>query len=95
MTSKEQKMYRLIRENSIESCMSSAEYWAFKCSINGYKETKYIKNCELLDFLGWKAVKNNDKNDKNDLEYHYLSSLDNNSQLIFSKNMFYINIKKL
>jgi len=85
MTSKEQKMYRLIRENSIESCMSSAEYWAFKCSINGYKESKYIKNCELLDFLGWKAVKNNDKNDKNDLEYHYLSSLDNNFNLSFLK----------
>lgn len=96
MSPREQKMYKLIREITLESCMSPAKYWTFKCMITGYDNSVYEKTCELLDFLGWKAVKNNDKNektDKNDADYHYLFSLSNNSEICFLKICSTITLK--
>ena len=71
MTPREKRMYKLIWETSLESCMSPAEYWTFTNSISGYEETKYTHTCELLDFLGWKIVKNK-SHSETDAIYNYL-----------------------
>jgi len=73
-TAKEKRMYKLIWETSLESCMSPAEYFSLKTEIQVLfkdedkerkerkekKEINYIyKNTsELMHFLGWQIVKN-------------------------------------
>jgi DNA topoisomerase-1 len=56
-TAREKKMYKLIWETTLESCMSSAEYLFFNAIITGAKNTKYSRKFEILDFAGWHQVK--------------------------------------
>lgn len=71
MTPREKRMYKLIWETSLESCMAPAEYWTFTNNLSGYDESKYTYTCELLDFAGWKAVKNKSHKDTDEI-YNYL-----------------------
>lgn len=67
---RERKLYKIIWETSLESCMSPAEYFAFTSNISTYSEKiKYSYTSELLDFLGWKIIKNKEQPDK---FYHFL-----------------------
>lgn len=57
-------LYKMIWNNSIQSCMSEAKYNVTKVSINAPLETQYISNFEIPMFLGWKAVTtSNDEED--------------------------------
>tara|TARA_Y100000361_G_C11161812_1_gene347942 strand:- start:2684 stop:5056 length:2373 start_codon:yes stop_codon:yes gene_type:complete len=49
-------MYKLIWKNTIESCMSSAEYNCIPIEILGPEETKYKYTLEIPLFLGWKII---------------------------------------
>jgi len=66
---REKKMYRLIWENTIESCMTSAQYNTYTAEIlgvNGYK-FKYITEKNI--FAGWKIIKGGQLDDE---YYEYL-----------------------
>ena len=68
--SKEQKMYTLIRENTVESCMTPATYWSITASIKGFDNTLFTKTSEQRDFPGWTIVKHAKQEDN--MEYNYL-----------------------
>jgi DNA topoisomerase-1 len=71
--SRERKLYNIIRETTLESCMAPAEYFTITASFSGYKETKYSFHGQLADFLGWKIISlNKQKKDQSEKQYHYL-----------------------
>jgi DNA topoisomerase-1 len=75
MAPKERRMYKLIWETTVESCMSPAEYVAITANVTAPENAKYSYTSELLSFLGWKAVSNDKKIEKEEKEnkyYHYL-----------------------
>ena len=94
MEPREKKLYKMIWETTLESCMSPAEYFSFTSSISAYNKTKYTHSSETPDFLGWKIVKNKlDKEENNNKEYHYLLQLKQNISLTFKKLTSTVTIK--
>ena len=77
MSTREKKLYKMIWENAMESCMAPAEYFSFSSTIStDIDGIKYTLNSELLDFLGWKIIKNKEtKTAIKDKEYNYLLQL--------------------
>ena len=73
INSKERKMYKLIWENTLESCMSPAIFYYITASIAGFNNTTFTYTSELNCFLGWKIVKN--KISTENKEYHYLQTI--------------------
>jgi DNA topoisomerase-1 len=51
-------MYKLIWRNSIESCMSAAQYNVTAIHISAPDDTKYVNHIEICTFPGWKRVSN-------------------------------------
>ena len=104
-TAKERRMYKLIWETSLESCMSKAEYFSLYSTIQSKKEnetkelesSKYIyKNTtELVHFLGWQIVKNKKdaKDSKEIKDYNYLLQLVQGSQIVYKKIMTVFSLK--
>ena len=82
LDSKEKKMYKLIWENTLESCMSPASYYSITGSILASQKNTFIYKSEQLDFLGWQIVTNKNKENK---EYQYLQSIKQNSTLQYKK----------
>lgn len=100
MNPKEHKMYKLIRDTSLESCMSSSEYWTVHCSIKGAQETKYVHRSELIEFHGWEIVgqctkssaKLSDEERKEQI-HHYLFSQEVDSNIHFVKVSSVVTLK--
>jgi DNA topoisomerase-1 len=59
--SKTIKLYELICNHTLESCMSSARYMRFTMHINAPNENKFIYSNEYPLFLGWKIVQQTNK----------------------------------
>ena len=91
MQPREKKLYKLIWENTLESCMSPAEFYTIHSTITAYDNAKYSHVSELADFLGWKIVKN--KQPMENKEYHYLSQLKQNNVSDFKKVSSKITVK--
>jgi DNA topoisomerase-1 len=93
MDNKEKKMYKLIWENTLESCMSPAEFYTITANISGYNNTKYTYTSEKIDFLGWKIVSNKLQSD--DKEFIYLQSLKQNNIIPYKKIISRLTIKNI
>ena len=101
LSAKERRMYKMIWETSLESCMSKAEYFSLYSEIKSKKEneddTKYFyKNTsELVHFLGWQIVKNKKdaKDSKEIKDYNYLLQLTIGSQITYKKIMTVFSLK--
>lgn len=76
ITHKEEKMYNLIRNNTIESCMSNAIYLKFLSIISSPESKKYTSNFYKQKFDGWHVVRNIDESDA---DYIAFKKLKNNS----------------
>jgi DNA topoisomerase-1 len=86
LSAREKKLYKMIWETTIESCMSPAEYFSFTSTISTDVEgVKYSLTNELLDFLGWKIVKNKESKANKEKEYHYLLQLPQGKEITFKK----------
>jgi DNA topoisomerase-1 len=72
-TSKEQRMYKLIWETTLESCMSPAEFYSIKATIQAPLKCQYTHTAEKLSLLGWMAVANKAR-DEDERNYHVLSN---------------------
>ena len=102
-TAKERRMYKLIWETSLESCMSKAEYFSVYSEIGGcnpltpnLKQQYIYKNTsELVHFLGWQIVKNKKdaKDSKEIKDYNYLLQLQQGSQITYKKIMTVFSVK--
>jgi len=86
LNAREKKLYKMIWETTVESCMSPAEYFSFTSTISTDVEgIKYSLTNELLDFLGWKIVKNKESKANKEKEYHYLMQLPQGKEITFKK----------
>jgi len=86
LSAREKKLYKMIWETTLESCMSPAEYFSFTSTISTDIEgVKYSLTNELLDFLGWKIVKNKEAKANKEKDYHYLLNLPQGKDITFKK----------
>ena len=59
---REKKLYYLIWRNTLESCMSPAEYLSINANISSPKKPHYVYKTEQIQFPGWKAIAGYTKN---------------------------------
>lgn len=84
MTAREKKLYKLIWETSLESCMAAAEFYTFTASLTTcIKDASYKSIQELIQFPGWKIVKQKFSNVNK--EYSYLQQLKEGIIIPFKK----------
>jgi DNA topoisomerase-1 len=93
MESKEIKMYKLIRENTLESCMASASFYSITATIFAYNSRKFTYSTELIDFAGWKIVTK--KYSSENKEYYYLQTIKQNDIIPYKKICSHVTIKGL
>ena len=91
--SKEKRMYKLIWENTLESCMSSATYFSITATINSYENTKFTFISELIDFPGWKIISKKYSTENKD--FQYLQKIKQNSIIPYKKICSRVSIKGL
>ena len=93
VNAREKRMYRIIWENTLESCMSPAIYSAVKAQIQAYNSFLFVYTSELIQFPGWKIVKNKFSTDNK--EYQYLQTLKQNNAIRYNKVMSKVTIKNI
>ena len=81
-TAREQKMYRLIWTNAIESCMSQSSGVTITASFTAPKNSEYKHTTEFVDFPGWRIV---DGYEKENPSYNYLQNIKKNSTIPYNK----------
>ena len=81
-TAREQKMYRLIWTNAVESCMSHASGVTITASLTAPKSSEYKHTTELIEFPGWRVV---DGYEKENPSYNYLQNIKKNSTIPYNK----------
>jgi len=91
MDSKEKRMYKLIWENTLESCMTSASFHSVTANISSFQQMKFVYTSELIDFPGWKIVAK--KYSTENKEYHYLQTIKQNSVIPYKKICARVSIK--
>jgi DNA topoisomerase-1 len=94
MENKEKRLYKLIWENTLESCMSKAVYFSVTAKITSPEPggAQYSYTSELNDLPGWKIVKNKLGNDN---YYQYLQSIKSNDVIPYKKIVARVTIKNI
>jgi DNA topoisomerase-1 len=82
LESRENNMYRLIWENTMESCMSSAQYNAYTAEILAVDGFKFKYRTEKNIFPGWKIIKGGQLDDE---YYAYLQTLQVNQVVAYKQ----------
>jgi len=90
---RERRMYKLIWENTLESCMAAASYHSVKAQIQGYKSLVFQYTSELISFPGWKIVKNKFSTDSK--EFQYLQTIKQNQSIKYNKVVSKVTIKNV
>ena len=90
---KEKKMYQLIWQNTLESCMSPAIFYSITATISGYMNTHYTYSTELIHFPGWKIV--SQKYSTENKEYHYLQTIKPNGVIPYKKIISQVAVKNV
>jgi DNA topoisomerase-1 len=93
INSREKRMYKLIWENTLESCMSPVIYYAIKVQIQTYNSLFFNYTSELINFPGWKIVKKKYSTDNK--EYQYLQTIKQNNIIKYNKMISKVTIKNL
>jgi DNA topoisomerase-1 len=95
MDSKERRMYKLIWENTLESCMSSASFHSITANITAYNNSKFTYKSEQVEFPGWKIVspKNAEEIKSNNKDYQYLQLIKQNELIPYKKMISKVSIK--
>lgn len=87
--SKNRRIYKIIWEITLQSCMSSSIYDSLTIHISAPFDLKYIKNVKKIVFRGWEILSGYKDEEK---EYNYLILLKDNTclpyQKIICKNSF-------
>jgi DNA topoisomerase-1 len=81
-TAREQKLYKLIWTNAVESCMSHATGVTITACLTAPKSNEYKYTTELIEFPGWKTV---DGYEKENLHYNYLQNIKKNCIIPYNK----------
>jgi len=80
---REKKLYKLIWETSIESCMCSAEYLSITASFTAPFKSKYQYSSEIMEFPGWKIVKT--KSNERNKDYSFLQTIKHQTSYNYKK----------
>ena len=89
--SKERRMYKLIWETTLESCMAPASFHSVTANISSFQDMKFVYTSELIDFPGWKIVAK--KYSTENKEYQYLQQIKQNSVIPYKKICARVSIK--
>jgi DNA topoisomerase-1 len=81
-TAREQKLYKLIWTNAVESCMSHATGVTITACLTAPKSNEYKYTTEIIEFPGWKAVDGYEKENPN---YNYLQNIKKNCTIPYNK----------
>jgi DNA topoisomerase-1 len=90
---RERRMYKLIWENTLESCMAAATYNSLKAQIQAYNSLVFQYTSELILFPGWKIVKNKFSTDSK--EFQYLQTIKQNNSMKYNKVISKVTIKNV
>ena len=90
---KEKKMYNLIWQNTLESCLAPAVFYSITATITGYANTQYVYSSELIHFPGWKIVAQ--KYSTENKEYHYLQTIKPNGLIPYKKIISQVAVKNV
>ena len=95
--SKERRMYKLIWENTLESCMAPASFYSIVAKISGFDNTTFTYTSEQIDFPGWKIVSKKYIHEINpdNKEYHYLQTIKQHSIMSYKKMFSKVTMKGL
>ncbi len=93
--SKERRMYKLIWEHTLETCMAQAIFFSITANISAFQDTKFTYTSELVDFPGWKIVSKKYVNEikLENKEYQYLQQIKQNSEIPYKKMCAKVTIK--
>ena len=93
--SKERRMYKLIWEYTLETCMAPASFFSITASISAFQDTKFTYTSELIDFPGWKIVSKKYANEikQENKEYQYLQQIKQNTIIPYKKMCAKVTIK--
>ena len=73
MDKKEQRIYRLIWDNTVESCMSPAIFSSVTATVTAFQDSQFTYKSEQITFPGWKIVSKKDSTVNK--EYTYLQNV--------------------
>ena len=82
-SAKENRVYQLIRQRTLESCMKDAIVSVLTASISAPFDKEYRYSTEQIVFAGWKKVASNTS--ENDKHYSFLQSLKPNAVIHYKK----------
>ena len=95
LDSKERRMYKLIWETTLESCMACASFYSITASISAFQNNKFTYKSEQVDFPGWKIVskKHLEEIKGENKEYQYLQIIKQNAPIPYKKMVSRVTIK--
>ena len=91
-TNEEKKMYKLIWNHSMKTCMANAILNVLKCNITAFNEYNFKYTCEDILFAGWKIV--DEKIEKNK-HFDSLMYIKQNSIITYKKIESLMKLKDL
>jgi DNA topoisomerase I len=93
--SKERRLYKLIWENTLESCMSAASFYQITASISAFDNGKFTYKSEQVDFPGWKIVskKHAEEIQATNPQFTYLQIIKQNAPIPYKKMTSKVTIK--
>ena len=91
MDSKERRMYKLIWETTLESCMAPASFYSITATISAFNDNRFVHTSELIDFPGWKIVAK--KYPAENKDYQYLRQIKPNAPIPYKKVCAKVTIK--
>lgn len=92
LTNRESRVYKLIRRNTLESCICSAKYNSFVSKVTAPLDKEYKHNIEQIIFPGWKIVSGYEKETPN---FSYLQKIKQNSIINYKKITSKVSMKEL
>jgi DNA topoisomerase I len=82
----EQRLYKLIRENTLASCMPPAVFYSVTATITAAQNAKFTYTSEIIDFPGWTiAIAKSSKVKPETNEYQYLQQIKQNTVVPYKK----------
>ena len=80
------RLYKLIRENTLASCMSPAVFYSVTATITAAQNAKFTYTSEIIDFPGWTiAIAKSSKVKPETNEYQYLQQIKPNTIVPYKK----------
>lgn len=76
------RMYKLIWNITLESCMANSTYSKFLSTITSPIDALYTYSCEQIQFPGWEIVQGYEEHNK---EYHYLLKVNTDKTILYNK----------